>query len=132
MPTLLLKRNELMPVSASFVVNRTFASPALLLAASLLLAGGCKSSAPPAPANSTAAPAAAPQINGQDVVTLQRKATQNGGAPEFLSATVIPGRGMNLFQITANLPGKGVTNIFFAPSLSEAQTKLSGSDAADK
>ena len=74
-------------------------------------------------------PAAAPQINGQDVVTLQRKATQNGAAPEFLSATVIPGRGMNLFQITANLPGKGTTNIFFAPSLSEAQTKLTGTDA---
>jgi galactose mutarotase-like enzyme len=121
-----------MPVSARPVVNRTFASPALLLAATLLLAGGCKSSAPPESVNPQNVPAAATQINGQDVVTLQRKATQNGAAPEFLSATVIPGRGMNLFQITANLPGKGTTNIFFAPSLSEAQTKLSGSEPADK
>ena len=114
-------------------VNRTFVSPALLLAATLLLAGGCKSSAPTESVNPKNVPAATtPQINGEDVVTLQRKATSGGSAPEFLSATVIPGRGMNLLQITANLPGKGTTNVFFAPSLSEAQTKLSGSDPADK
>ena len=120
-----------MPVFAPSVVNRTFASPALLLAATLLLAGGCKSSTPPESVNPQAGPAApqVQQINGQDVVTLQRKATGNGAAPEFLSATVIPGRGMNLFQITANLPGKGTTNIFFAPSLDEAKSKLSGTDA---
>lgn len=113
-------------------VNRTFVPPALLLAASLLLAGGCKSPAPTESANPSNVPAATPQINGEDVVTLQRKATSGGSAPEFLSATVIPGRGMNLLQITANLPGKGTTNIFFAPPLSEAQSKLSGSDPADK
>jgi galactose mutarotase-like enzyme len=33
---------------------------------------------------------------------------------------------MNLFQITANLPGKGPTDILFAPSLSEAASKLDG------
>jgi galactose mutarotase-like enzyme len=121
-----------MPFSALPVVNRTFASPALLLAATLLLAGGCKSAPPPESVNPQNAPSVAPQINGQDVVTLQRKATQNGAAPEFLSATVIPGRGMDLLQITANLPGKGTTNVFFAPPLSEVQTKLSGSDPADK
>ncbi len=119
-----------MPVSASFVVTRNFASKyasgALLLAATLLLAGGCKSSTPPESVNPTNVPAAVPQINGEDVVTLQRKATSGGSAPEFLSATIIPGRGMNLFQLTANLPGKGTTNILFSPSLSEAQTKLTG------
>ncbi|MFL6427512.1 MAG: aldose 1-epimerase [Acidobacteriaceae bacterium] len=129
-----------MPVSARPVVNRTFAStfasPALLLGATLLLAGGCKSAAPPESVNPKNGPPAATQnatqINGEDVVTLQRKATQNGATPEFLSATVIPGRGMNLLQITANLPGKGTTNVFFAPPLSDVQTKLSGSDPADK
>ncbi len=113
-------------------VNKTFVSPALLLAASLLLAGGCKSPAPTESVNPKNVPATAPQINGEDVVTLQRKATSGGSAPEFLSATVIPGRGMNLLQITANLPGKGTTNVFFAPTLSEVQNKLSGSDPADK
>ena len=121
-----------MPFSARPVVNRTFAPPALLLAATLLLASGCKSAPPPESVNPQNTPVAAPQINGQDVVTLQRKATQDGAGPEFLSATVIPGRGMNLFQITANLPGKGTTNVFFAPSLDDAKTKLSGTDPADK
>jgi aldose 1-epimerase len=117
------------PPSANRTIASRFALPALLLAATLLLAGGCKSSAPPESVNPQNVPAAVPQINGQDVVTLQRKPTQNGAAPEFLSATVIPGRGMNLFQITANLPGKGTTNVFFAPSLQDAQSKLTGTDA---
>ena len=112
-------------------VNRTFAPPALLLAATLLLAGGCKSSAPTETVAPKAAPAT-PQINGEDVVMLQRKPTSGGSAPEFLSATVLPGRGMNLLQITADLPGKGTTNLFFAPSLDDAKAKLDGSDPADK
>ncbi len=107
-------------------------TPALLLAATLLLAAGCKSSAP---ANETvnpqAAPEAASQINGEDVVTLTRKPTADGKAPEFLNATVLPGRGMNLLQITANIPGRGLTNVFFAPSLEDAKSKLNG-EGADK
>jgi aldose 1-epimerase len=114
------------------VVNRKFASLTLLPAAMLLLAGGCKSSAPTESVTPQNVPAAAPQINGQDVVTLQRKPTEGGKTPEFLSAVVIPGRGMNLLQVTANLPGKETTNVFFAPPLSEAVTKLNGSDPADK
>jgi hypothetical protein len=71
-------KERIMPVSARPVVNRTFASPALLLAATLLLAGGCKSTAPPESVNPQNVPPAtqnATQINGQDVVSLQRKAT---------------------------------------------------------
>ncbi len=62
------------------------------------------------------------------MVVLNRKATNNGQKPEFLSATVFPGRGMNLFQITANLPGKGVIPIFASPSVPEAAAKLTGAD----
>lgn len=57
---------------------------------------------------------------------LQRKATSNGQKPEFLSATVFPGRGMNVFQITANIPGKGVTQVLASPSLADAAAKLNG------
>lgn len=104
------------------------------LAASILLAAGCKSSAPPATSDSAQSGGAnssqsTPQIGGEDVVFLKRTATSNGARPEFLSATILPGRGMNLFQITANLPGKGVTNLFFAPSLTEAAAKLNGGPA---
>jgi aldose 1-epimerase len=103
-----------------------------MLATTLLLAAGCKSSAPaPESVNPQSLPEAAVQINGQDVVTLTRKPTADGKAPEFLNATVLPGRGMNLLQITANIPGHGVTNVLFAPSLEEAKSKLNG-EGADK
>ncbi len=103
------------------------APAALLLSASLLLASGCKSAPAPEANNQPAATTpTTTQINGEDVVTLERKANAGGKQPEFLSATVIPGRGMNLFQITADLPGKGKTNILFSPSLDEAKSKLSG------
>src|ERR1700759_5356265 len=94
---------------------------ALALAlAPFLLAVGCKQSPPPEqPAQSQ--PAAAPtQIGGQDIVKLERKPTSNGQKPEFLTATVFPGRGMNLFQITANIPGKGTVDVFASPSIEEA------------
>jgi galactose mutarotase-like enzyme len=45
---------------------------------------------------------------------------------EFLSVTVLPGRGMNVFQITANVPGKGEIPIFASPTLEEAAAKLNG------
>lgn len=65
------------------------------------------------------------RINGQPVVTLHRQATSNGTKPEFLSATILPGRGMNLLQITASLPGRGVINVFATPSIDEVAKALS-------
>jgi galactose mutarotase-like enzyme len=63
-------------------------------------------------------------IGGQKVVLLSRKATLGPSEPEFLSATILPGRGMNLFQITANIPGKGIVQIFASPELEEAAPLL--------
>jgi len=82
-----------------------------------MLTLGCKSSTPSETPASNAAPAAsAPasdKIGGSDVIKLQRKATGDGSKPEFLTATILPGRGMNLYQITANIPSKGEIPIFF-------------------
>ncbi|MGA7315887.1 MAG: aldose 1-epimerase [Silvibacterium sp.] len=102
---------------------------ALLLAAATLLAvTGCKQA--PTPSESTtpqpAAAATPRQIGGQDIVKLERQPTANGQKPEFLSATVLPGRGMNLFQITANIPGKGEVEVLWSPSLADAAGKLNG------
>ena len=66
------------------------------------------------------------QINGQQIVVLKRNATSGGTKPEFLSATILPGRGMNLLQITANLPGKGVVEIFATPPVDQVAKALSG------
>ncbi len=97
----------------------------VVAAAAASLVAGCKKSEPPAETPSPAATATS-QIGGQDVVTLKRAATSGGAKPEFLSATILPGRGMNLFQITANIPGKGETQVLFAPSLQEAASTLNG------
>jgi aldose 1-epimerase len=91
-----------------------------------LIASGCKSAPPPETPAASQPAASAPQIGGQDVVTLKRNATSNGAKPEFLSATILPGRGMNLFQITANIPGKGEVQVLASPSVSEAAGVLNG------
>src|SRR5271170_31399 len=100
-----------MPIRfSSSVLVQTIAGASLAMT---LLVTGCKSTGPsetPAPA---AQPAAPEKIGGSDVVKLQRKATGDGSKPEFLTATILPGRGMNLFQITANIPGKGEIPLFF-------------------
>ena len=101
---------------------------ALVLAAVTLFAtAGCKQT--PAPSESAPQPAAATapqQIGGEDIVKLERKETSNGQKPEFLSATIFPGRGMNVFQITANIPGKGDIDVLASPSVADAATKLNG------
>ncbi len=57
------------------------------------------------------------KIGGENVLTLARKATNNGSKPEFLSVTLLPGRGMNMFQVTAAIPGKGEIPLLHSPSI---------------
>jgi aldose 1-epimerase len=64
---------------------------------------------------------------GQDVIRLQRSQMVGGSGPEFLSATLLPGRGMNMLQITAYLPQKGEVNLLASPPVDEAGQQLSGS-----
>ena len=63
---------------------------------------------------------------GQRPVTLRRSPTALAGEPEFLSATLLPGRGMNLLQITAAVPGHGEVPVLLAPSLPDAARVLTG------
>jgi aldose 1-epimerase len=66
---------------------------------------------------------------GRDTVQLQRSQIAGGNGPEFLSATLLPGRGMNLLQITAYLPQKGEVNLLASPPLEEAAKVLTGTGA---
>lgn len=95
-----------------------------------LLALGCQP--PPAKQAEQPRPAAAPsapEVGGEKVVTLRRKATGNGEHPEFLSLTLFPGRGMNLFQITADIPGKGEIPLLHSVSVEQAASRLTGTGA---
>jgi aldose 1-epimerase len=77
------------------------------------------------------AAAQAPLIGGMPPLRLERKATSHGDRREFTSITLLPGRGLNTFQITANLPGRGETDLLRSPSLDEAAQKMNehGDDA---
>jgi galactose mutarotase-like enzyme len=74
----------------------------------------------------TPEPTVATGPGGQDAVILRRSANALSGEPEFLSAIFLPGRGMNLLQLTANVPGKGDVPILLAPSLEDATRDLTG------
>jgi aldose 1-epimerase len=63
---------------------------------------------------------------GQDPVTLTRQANANATTPEFTSMILLPGRGMNLWQLTAFLPGRGDTSLLVSPPIGEASTLLAG------
>jgi len=67
------------------------------------------------------------EIGGEKIVTLTRTPTSTT-KPEFTSVTVLPGRGMEILQITANFPGKGSINVLASPSLAEAKKMLDVDD----
>jgi aldose 1-epimerase len=67
-----------------------------------------------------------PQPGGRDPIVLSRAQQMGGIAPEFLSATLLPGRGMNVLQIKAYLPGRGEVTLLDAPSVAEAAMAMSG------
>jgi aldose 1-epimerase len=62
---------------------------------------------------------------GENVLLLQRSG-HNGDTPEFLSATLLPGRGANVLQITAYLPQKGEVSLLASPTTTEAARRMSG------
>jgi galactose mutarotase-like enzyme len=67
------------------------------------------------------------EIGGQKIVTLTRAAV-SATRPEFTSITVLPGRGMEILQITANFPGKGNVEVLASPDLAGAKKMLDQDD----
>jgi aldose 1-epimerase len=67
-------------------------------------------------------------IGGEPVVILQRPPASDSSKPQFLEATVLPGRGMAVLQIKAFLPGKGEINLLNSPPLPEAAQLLDKGD----
>src|SRR5204863_116280 len=61
-----------------------------------------------------------------EVVKLPQSTDQS--KPQFLTATVLPGRGMAVLQITAYVPGKGEVEVLAAPSLGDAKDLLDNHD----
>lgn len=66
------------------------------------------------------------EIGGQPAVALESPPLEDKDRPALLKAVLLPGRGMNTFQLQAYLPGKGVVDLLAAPSLEEASKILDG------
>ena len=60
-----------------------------------------------------------PQPGGVEPIMLRRAQTPGTNGPEFRSATLLPGLGMSLLQISAYVPGRGEVTLLAAPSLEE-------------
>jgi galactose mutarotase-like enzyme len=63
---------------------------------------------------------------GQDPIALTRTRLMGDSAPEFTSVTLLPGRGMNVLQITAFVPGRGDVNLLESPSIEGATEAMTG------
>ena len=63
---------------------------------------------------------------GREAIVLSRSALAGDPMPEFLSMTLLPGRGMDVLQITANVPGKGEVKLLASTDLPEAAGAMSG------
>jgi aldose 1-epimerase len=101
--------------------------PILILYGCAMMTAFACSSQPPA--KEDAAKSEAPQtvsIGGQPVVTLTRPRGAASNAPQFLEATIIPGKGMNLLSVKAFVPGKGAVDVIASPSLQETKQLLDG------
>jgi aldose 1-epimerase len=89
-----------------------------------LAATGCKS-------NSEKAAEAPPMkpvvvVNGQPSFSLERPKSTDTTKARFVSAEILPGRGMTTYQIRAYLPGTGEIDLLESPPLSEAPQILNG------
>ena len=67
---------------------------------------------PPPPPN-------VPRPGGSAAMVLKRAETAGSNMPEFLSATVLPGLGMEVLQISAYLPGRGEVELLSAPTVDQ-------------
>jgi aldose 1-epimerase len=68
------------------------------------------------------------EIGGEPVVTLALPPISDKSKPQFLGATILPGRGMAVLQIRAWLPGKGEIDLLNSPPLPEAAKLLNNGD----
>lgn len=67
-------------------------------------------------------------IGGEPVAKLMRPRTGNADRPQLVEADFLPGRGMNLIQLKAYVPGKGVIPLLASPPLDEVKAKFDGDD----
>jgi aldose 1-epimerase len=100
----------------------------VLLLLAMLPASFAQTSAPAPKHTNFLPPPNSVSIGGEPIVVLKRQQTGNENKPQFLAATVLPGRAMAILQLTAYVPGKGEVDVLASPSLSDAKDLLDKND----
>ncbi len=109
------------------ILNRKRRLVTWTIAALMCVVAGCKQPATTAHPDRGAMAASRPvQVGGEPAVTIQRNPTSHGARPEFVSLTFLPGRGMNVVQIYADVPGLGEIPVLNSPSIETVAKRLNG------
>lgn len=67
-----------------------------------------------------------PRPGGREAIVLSRTRLAGSSTPEFLSMTMLPGRGMNVLQITAFIPTKGDVGLLDSHGVDKAEQAMTG------
>ena len=65
-------------------------------------------------------------VGGQPTFTLERPKSTDTAKAHFVSAQILPGRGMTTYQIRAYVPGKGEIDLMESPPLADAPKLMDG------
>lgn len=63
-------------------------------------------------------------VGGRPAISLSQEPSADRSRPEILNAEILPGRGMNTYQLRAYVPGKGVIELFGSPGLEKARDAM--------
>lgn len=69
------------------------------------------------------------KIGGLPAIILSKEGQTDSTQAQILNVCILPGRGMNVFQIRAWLPGLGIVDLLNSPTLEEAANILNGGTA---
>jgi len=66
------------------------------------------------------------EVGGRTAVALGMDPSGLGGKPGIVGAEILPGRGMNVYQLRAFIPGKGVVELLASPQIAKGAQQLTG------
>ena len=98
------------------------------IAAGIMLTGCAQKSEQPAPKVQANAMETEITIGGKKAVRLTQPQSADAAKPQIIEAEILPGRGMNIYQLKAYVPGKGVVNMMPSPSLEEAHKLMNNGE----
>jgi aldose 1-epimerase len=66
-------------------------------------------------------------VGGRAAVAIEMDPAALAGKPGIIHAEILPGRGMNVYQLRASIPGKGIVELLASPNIQKGAQTLIGS-----